>query len=229
MRRVDRAVNHTGIDQAREERRFGFDAADRYNARMPTSAVLSPHHRRMLAEMGIDVWLRRAAVAAEPAAVAAPTTTPQPTPSTQPTLTVPIDALPTPAPVELECIAAPGAIVMGAFASAADRRLAQDVLLAVAGPSAKVVRTQFRWPQTQTADRSPSAARSAFAGFLRGQTERTSASCVLLLGSAATALLEGAFTLDGCDVLRLPDAAVLRGDAAQKKTLWLTISHLARR
>jgi hypothetical protein len=177
----------------------------------------------MLAEMGIDVWIRRAAVDSEPPQVAMPTITPQSIP------TVSIDASSLPAPLELECIAAPGVVVMGAFASALDRRLAQDVLLAVAGASAKVVRTQFRWPQTQTTDRSPSAARSAFAGFLRGQTERTSARCVMLLGNAASVLLEPAFTLDGCNVFSLPDAAQLRGDAAQKKTLWLTISHLASR
>lgn len=222
MCRAGRATNDTGIDQAREERPFGFDAARRYNARMPTPAAPSPRHRRMLAEMGIDVWIRRAAVDTELPQAAAPTITPQPMPA------VSIDALPPPAPVELECIAAPGAVVMGAFASAHDRRFAQDVLLAVAGASATVVRTQFRWPQTQTADRSPSAARSAFVGFLRGQTERTSARCVMLLGNAATALLESEFTLDGCNVIYLPDAAQLRGDAAQKKTLWLTISPLAR-
>ena len=106
---------------------------------MPTPAAPSPRHRRMLAEMGIDVWIRRGAVDAEPPQVAAPTMTPQPTPAVsidalpQPAPVVSIDALPQPAPVELECIAAPGVVVMGAFASAPDRRFAQDVLLAVAG------------------------------------------------------------------------------------------------
>ena len=196
-----------------------------YNDRMPTPAAPPRHHRRLLADMGIDLWIRRMPVESQPEIVAAPTAAPI---AARPAITVSIDTTPASAPVELECLAAPGAVVMGAFASVADRRFAQDVVLAVAGAKATVVRTQFRWPQTQTADRSPSAAHSAFAGFLRGQTQRSNARCLLLFGSAATALLEPAFSLDGCTVLSLPDAAQLRGDAARKKTLWLSISHLAR-
>jgi hypothetical protein len=189
---------------------------------MPAPATPTPRQRRLLADMGIDLWIRRAHVDSEPTIIAAPTVT-------QPVITVSIDAPPPhPAPVELQCLAAPGVVVIGAFASVADRRFAQDVVLALAGARATVVRTQFRWPQTQTADVSPSAARSAFVGFLRGQTERSNARCLMLLGSGATALLEPAFSLDGCNVLNLPDAAQLRGDAARKKTLWLSISHLVR-
>jgi hypothetical protein len=205
---------------------------------MPAPATLSTRQRRALAAMGIDLWIRRAPANSTPAnstpadsvpaQVAAPAVV-------RPAITVSMDARPPPQalpyapPVELECLAAPGGVVLGAFASAADRRFAQDVLLAVAGATAAVARTHFRWPQTQTGDVSPSAARSAFGGFLRGQTQRTGARCLMLFGSAATALLDPAFSQGGCSVLTLPDAATLRGDAARKKALWLTISHLAQR
>jgi len=224
MGRADRAVNDTGIDQSREERR---NEERRYNDPMPAPATLSIRQRRALAEMGIDLWIRRAPPNS-PHAELAPAAVDD-WPAIQPTIPVSVDAPPPLAPVELECLAAPGAVVLGAFASGADRRFAQDVLLAVAGATAAIARTQFRWPQTQTADVSPSAARSAFTGFLRGQTQRTAARCLMLLGTAATALLDPAFSLDGCRVLSLPDAAVLRGDAGRKKSLWLTISHLAQR
>jgi DNA polymerase III psi subunit len=208
---------------------FGFGAAHGYNGAMPAAATLSTRQRRLLADMGIDVWVRRApaavveGVVAEPVVVESAVVTRT---AAQPAITVSLDPT-SHAAIELECIAAPGVVVIGAFAGAADRRFAQDVVLAVAG-NAAVVRTQFRWPQTQTGDVSPAAARSAFAGFLRGQTQRADARCLLLLGGGATALLESAFSSDGCTVLSLPDAAQLRGDPAAKKSLWLAISPLVR-
>lgn len=198
---------------------------------MSAAASLSGRQRRALAEMGIEVWVRRSvATAAVPVAVAAPGVGATP---------VAIPASPEPpraqsvsdasAPVQLECFTATGAVVLGAFANAADRRIAQDVLLAVVGMDAAVARTLFRWPLTQTADASPAAARAAFNGFVRGQTERAHARCLLLFGAPATTLFDPASSLDGCTVLRVPDAGTLRGDAAGKKALWLTISSLVHR
>jgi hypothetical protein len=206
---------------------------------MNSSVTLSDRQRRALAEMGIDVWVRRgrsndlgamsrAEVAVSPAPPR-PASTPAPVVDGGSLQEIAQPARAQTAPsVQLECLAAPGAVAIGAFANPTDRRFAQDILLAIAGTGAAVQRAQFRWPQTQTGDASLAAARSAYGGFLRGQSDRAGARCLLLLGEAAQALLDPSFAVNECRVLRLRDAAALRGDAAEKKALWLTISPLAR-
>jgi hypothetical protein len=208
---------------------------------MNSSVTLSNRQRRALADMGIDLWVRRVrGDVAQPAPRTEVTDSTRSIPSSPELTPEPIavgtvaraagdQARTQTAPsVQLECLAAPGAVLIGAFANSTDRRFAQDILLAVAGIGAAVQRTQFRWPQTQTGDASLAAARSAYMGFLRGQTERAGARCLLLLGDAAQALLDSPFAVNDCSLLRLRDAGALRGDAAGKKALWLTISPLAR-
>ena len=197
---------------------------------MASPPTWSNRQLRALAEMDIDVWIRRAApvarVIVDAAALAVsakdpPPPRPDPRPQQQPrTLAA--------AAVQLECLAAPGAVVVGAFASAADRRFVQDILLTLAGMSAAVARTQFRWPQTQTTDQSVAAARSAYAGFLRGQLDRAGARCLLLFGAAALKLYDASMAGSECSVLCVDDVAVLRGDSIAKKALWLELSQLTR-
>ncbi len=195
------------------------------------SIPLSARQRHILAEMGIDVWIRRSSV--EPSAVVAE---PEPEADPEAAKVRPIPALPAvePAPqgagkstvlrVALDCLAAPGAIVIGRFASPHDQRLARDIALAVGGASGDLKRTHFRWPQTRTGDSSAAAARNAYRGFLRGQIDRTSARWVLLLGNDAQVLLDADADIETPRLLRLPDASALRADPLGKKRLWLSVS-----
>jgi hypothetical protein len=196
------------------------------------SITLSNDQRRVLALMGVDVWVRRGVsqpppvVAAEPGVVArvepetvarvepAPVAGPRPIPLPQ---TADVRA-------SLDCIAARGVLVIGDFANPLDRRLAQDIVLAMAGMTADLQRAQFRWPQTQTGDSTLAAARNAYRGFLRGQIERAGARQLLLLGSSADALLDSESGLGEVQIYRFSDARALRADPLEKKRLWLSVS-----
>jgi hypothetical protein len=192
-----------------------------------TSISLSNDQRRMLAQMGIDVWVRRGALPAVAAAEPAIAVRAEPAPAVA-------DRRPDPQTqagsvrASVDCIAANGVIAVGDFANPLDRRLAQDIVLAIAGMTAEMQRAQFRWPQTQTGDSTPAAARNAYRGFLRGQIERAGARRVLLLGASAEALLESEADLGDVQILRCPDARVLRADPLAKKQLWLSVSPRAR-
>jgi hypothetical protein len=204
----------------------------------PSSIQLSNAQRHSLAAMGIDVWVRRGAVAA----AVAPTRQPQDARSRAPAVAVeprieaktPASSA-SPAPVvkpsaapqlrvRVDCVAAPGVLAVGELADASDRRLVQDIVLAVAGMAATPQRAQFRWPQTQTGDSTPAAARTAYRAFLRGQIERADANLILLLGAAAESLLESDATLGDVQFLRFADVRALRADPLAKKRLWLSVS-----
>jgi hypothetical protein len=205
----------------------------------PSSIQLSNAQRHTLAAMGIDVWVRRSRGDVE---VAAPTIQPKDARSKAPAVAVeprieaktpasspspPPAAKPAGAPqlrVLVDCVAAPGVLAVGELADASDRRLAQDIVLAVAGMAAAPQRAQFRWPQTQTGDSTPAAARNAYRAFLRGQIERADAKLILLLGAAAESLLESDAALGDVQFLRFPDVRALRADPLAKKRLWLSVS-----
>lgn len=186
--------------------------------------------------MGIDVWVRRGAVkpaaaSIVPAKVAraeAPAVAVERRIETSPPVPV---AKPPAVPelrLTLDCVAAPGVLALGELADASDRRLAQDIVVAVAGMTATPQRAQFRWPQTQTGDSTPAAARNAYRAFLRGQIERAGAKVVLLLGRTAESLLESDATTGDVQILRFPDVRALRADPLAKKRLWLSVSPLVR-
>ena len=128
--------------------------------------------------------------------------------------------------VLLDCIAAPGIVLVGELGNPLDRQLAQDIVHAIAGMTVDVQRAQFRWPQTQTGDATPAAARNAYRGFLRGQLERASARSLLLLGAGAAALADDVSNFGDVVLLALPDARALRADPVAKKRLWLNVSPL---
>lgn len=212
--------------------------------------MLSNAQRRALAQMGIDVWVRRAVpVSGTPTVVAVvpsplpgprPILTPTPTPTRSPAPTRPAAAAPpgvSEQPVAprlgtaelrvlLDCIAAPGVVLVGELGNPLDRRLAQDIVQAIAGMTVEVQGAQFRWPQTQTGDATPAAARNAYRGFLRGQLERASARSLLLLGAGAAALTDQETNFGDVVLLALPDARALRADPVAKKRLWLSVSPL---
>jgi hypothetical protein len=127
------------------------------------------------------------------------------------------------ATVRLDCIAAPGVVVVGDLATPSDRRIARDIVLAIAGATASVSQAEFRWPVTQTGDSGPDARASAFRGFLHGQVERAAARRLLLLGARVATLLPDRATLGAAEVLHVSDAGALRADPAAKERLWRTV------
>jgi hypothetical protein len=206
------------------------------------SISLSNAQRRVLAAMGIDVWVRRGAPATPVAAIVPSTVVRSDLPSVvvEPRIEAmtpapkppPASALDPSASLEirltLDCVAAPGVLALGELADASDRQLAQDIVRAIAGMTATSQRAQFRWPQTQTGDSTPTAARNAYRAFLRGQCERADAKLILLLGRAAESLLESEATIGDIEILRFPDIRALRADPLAKKRLWLSVSRHVR-
>ena len=199
------------------------------------SISLSNEQRRALADMGIDVWVRRGV--AKPVAAVAQIAAQREKETVAPTNSVPVAAEQrregaTRAPVAtdatqlrvaLDCMSSGGTVVVGDFADPLDRRLAHDVALAIGGV-ADVQRAQFRWPQTVTGDSTLSAARNAYRGFLRGQIDRAGAHLVLLFGAGAQLLFDAEGGLGDVEILRTADARDLRADPMAKKQLWLSVS-----
>ncbi len=185
--------------------------------------------------MGIDVWVKRgaprvAALPVQPVTSGVVNQAPAPAQVSKRTAEPPRATAVAPeasVAIQLECVSGPGAVLVGALSGAADLRLARDIVQAIAGPDAALQRTAFRWPQTQSGDTSPAGASSAYAGFLRGQTDRASARCLLLLGAAATELADSVELANGAAVLRCAAATSIRADFAAKKALWLAISKFA--
>ena len=183
---------------------------------------LTNSQRRALSELGVDVWVRRAA---------------QPAAKTAEQVAKTLALVPVPAASEraeyradLDCLAVTGAVIVGRWHNPLDKRLANDVALAIAMAhdpammqSAKVQQTAFTWPATQTGDRSIGAARNAFKAFLRGQAERAHARCVVLFGDAAGALADDQDAAVP-RVVRQPAIGALRADPNAKKALWLNVS-----
>ena len=178
--------------------------------------------------MGIDVWVRRLRVANPTARVA-------PVPVVD-RIDTPVRVLDHAAAastqmsglqVNLDCMAAPGIVIVGRLTNPLDRRMARDIVLTVAGARADVQRAQFRWPLTQTGDASAAAAGNAYRGFLRGQLERAHARWLLLLGASSSALLDPVVAVGDATLLRLPEASALRADPIAKQRLWLNVSQQA--
>jgi hypothetical protein len=131
---------------------------------------------------------------------------------------------------ELDCLATQGVVIVGRWQNALDKRLANDIAMAIAMAhdqmmvqSPKLQQAAFKWPATQTGDRSFRAARSAFKAFLRGQAERAHARCVVLFGDAAGALADDQASATA-RVVRQPSIGALRADPSAKKALWLNVS-----
>lgn len=144
---------------------------------------------------------------------------------------------------ELDCVAIDGVVLVGRWHNPLDRRLAHDIAVALATlhhrgvsqsadlqqkaqhaeqPSQpKIQQTAFRWPATQTGDRSAAGARNAFKAFLRGQAERAHARCVVLFGDVAADLADDLESHSLPATLRQPAIGALRADPNAKKALWL--------
>jgi hypothetical protein len=195
------------------------------------SIGLTDRQRRALAGMGIEVWVRREA-APVVATVAITATPPESETKRAQILHAPERSNPMPTPpvaapnerrIMLDCVASAGVVLVGECASPLDRQLAKDIALALAPANRQPLKSQFRWPQTQTGDASEAAARNAFRGFLRGQIERANARWLLLFGTTATGLLDQDAQL-GPETLRLPELRALRADPNEKRRLWLSVS-----
>jgi hypothetical protein len=138
---------------------------------------------------------------------------------------------------ELDCFASAGIVIVGRWQNALDKRLANDIAIALGGAIAnepdmvqaasaqqKVQQTEFRWPATQTGDASFAAACGAFKAFVRGQAERAHARCVVLFGDVAAALAADIESAVAVLVVRQPSIGALRADPNAKKALWLNVS-----
>jgi len=193
----------------------------------PSPSTLSAQQRRVLDALGVDVWVRRTAVE-RPAPRVSATPMVQVSQVARAAAFVPPVAPAAQADVELriqfDCVAAPGVVAVGGFANPLDRRIALDIVHAIAGVSAQLQLTQFRWPQTQTRDAGVAAAANAYREFLRGQVERAGARWLLLFGVTAPVLVDTLEGVGDVTILRLPAAAALRADPQAKKQLWLSVS-----
>jgi hypothetical protein len=198
------------------------------------SIGLTDRQRRALAGMGIEVWVRREAapVVATVAITATRSAPPESETKRAQILHAPERSKPMPTPpvgapnerrIMLDCVASAGVVLVGECASPLDRQLAKDIALALAPANPQPLKSQFRWPQTQTGDASEAAARNAFRGFLRGQIDRAHARWLLLFGTTATGLLDQDAQL-GPETLRLPELRALRADPNEKRRLWLSVS-----
>ena len=191
---------------------------------------LSPQQLSVLAALGVDVWIRRAVIEkAAPRMTATPMVEISPaTPlATRVPSEAPVAQAGTELRIQLDCIAAPGVVVVGGFGNPLDRRIVQDIVQAIAGVSAQLQHTQFRWPQTQTGDAGVTAAANAYREFLRGQVERANARRLLLFGETAASLVDTRGGVGEVTILQLPDADALRADPLAKKRLWLSVSQPA--
>ncbi|HET6472838.1 MAG TPA: hypothetical protein VFG38_13415 [Pseudomonadales bacterium] len=196
----------------------------------------------------------RSAVGAAPARLRARETPAKPAErsSTIPSNDSPVGAKPDDVDfrAELDCVAVDGVVLVGRWHNPLDKRLAHDIAVALATlhqrpasqsadlqqkaaqdgvppPQPKVQQTAFRWPATQTGDRSVAAARNAFRAFLRGQAERAHARCVVLFGDAAAELADDLESQSLPPTLRQPAIGALRADPNVKKALWLNASQNA--
>lgn len=197
-------------------------------------SILSPLQRSVLDALGVDVWVRRTVVAQAARVVATPMAQVReisqaipvavPVPRGAPAVQAVVELR-----IQLDCIAAPGIVIVGGFANLPDQRIALDIVQATAGVSAQTQHTQFRWPQTQTQtrDAGTSSAANAYREFLRGQVERAQARWLLLFGTAAASLLDSRGAVGDVTILQLPEAAALRADPQAKKRLWLSVSQPA--
>jgi len=195
-----------------------------------TRSTLSPQQRSVLDALGVDVWIRRTVVE-EPAARVTATPMVEVRDVTPVATRVPREAPARQTGVELriqlDCIAAPGVVIVGGFTNPLDRRIGQDIVQAIAGVSAQLQPTEFRWPQTQTRDAGTTAAANAYREFLRGQVERAHARWLMLFGATAASLVDIRGGIGDVTILQLPDAAALRADPLAKKRLWLSVSQPA--
>lgn len=203
---------------------------------------VQPHlvRRRLLAAMGIDVWIRRREKPAQASVPEPVRNTPapraerksepptvRPLPSERPAV---VAAAPTATAAasanavrDLTAVSGGGAVVVGAVIDAADSIVLQGVFRAAAqaGAAAQVVR--FVWPQAGMSDGSAESLAVAYRGFLKGQASRAQATTVVLLGELACA--DGAVdAIDAVTAIVGPTPAQLRMDPAAKRTLWLTIA-----
>lgn len=187
--------------------------------------------QRVLAELDIDIWVRRGAAPSE----SAPEDDSQTNDGSreQPAVSVELPGAPAlspegAVPLEIRCLSMSPALVIGELALEDDRRLARDVLRAAAGfPERQPGSSTFRWPQTSRGDQGPAAARSALNAFLRGQIERGAVARVVVLGETTGELLFPGLQGDdqltdfgGARCLVSGSARDLRASSQRKRSLW---------
>ena len=210
----------------------------------------SAKQRRVLAEMGIDVWVRRGLVPPESEAVAversrASEAEPSPPRSDRgPVPGVAGDALQVdPAPAKpkpqtvataeerfkLQAVSLQGVLAIVEMAVDDDLRLVSDVLKAASQFSnARPETHAFQWPQ-QADVTDMAAAGRAFTAFLKARTEAVKPTQLILFGARAAKLLFAEDAVPehhlGAQVRCADDVGQLRRDPNRKRALWQAISN----
>lgn len=201
--------------------------------------MYSSSQRRILGELGVELWVRRArsvAAVAEPAVglgddLTAARSLPAPSGDTGRTAAPTGGATESPFSLELVGLRAAGVLVIGELPLAADRRFARDVLAAVAGmPSLEPEAVPFGWPQSSRGDQGREAAGQALEAFLRGQVQREEVRTLVIFGEVPRELLFPRIE-EGNRVVQFAGVAgvltgtteALRSSAARKRELWHTL------
>jgi hypothetical protein len=125
--------------------------------------------------------------------------------------------------IEFVSLSGPAAVIVGVLSTADERRIAQGIYLALAGPGADPSTARFEWPPAGAAVAGAAAAESACKAFLAGQVDRAGAACLVLLGDAETDRLPDPDRIT-VPVIRAPSAAALRAEPRLKRELWRAIA-----
>lgn len=186
----------------------------------------------MLADMGIEVWVRRTDAgestveglsdgAQEPPAEIMVGDARPPLAEARSVAVSPLAVSPAPATtLDLTVLSAAGAVVVGPAGEPSDQKLMQGVLLAVAKQPVRSGR--FVWPQTGYRDQSDAALETAYRAFLTAQVRRTQARILVLMGSAAQRGTND--EIEGAPVVRSSTATDLRTNPAGKRNLWIELA-----
>ena len=205
--------------------------------------VAGVEQRRVLAEMGIDVWVRRsasvpaAAVEAESPPAPLPDRQLEPGTSADEAAVAPNAAEGTGERFKVHSVSLNGVFAIAEMASPEDQRLVGDVVKAVSGfVAANPESYVFEWPQqAQVTDLG--AAQRAFGAFLKARAEVSTPTWIILFGDRPIRLLFGPDappdtmpeTYLGAGLSCVDPVTILRRNPERKRVLWQAVSNRPRR
>jgi hypothetical protein len=197
---------------------------------------LGARRRRILAAMGIEVWLPRdrdrdrdrdrgmpatAVVVASTGAAGEVAHSEQV--DTPATVHVPAA---TALQIDVSALSGPGGVVVGHFASGDERRLVQGIYLATAASSEEPSVSRFQWPPPAAIHGGAGDGLTAWGAFLEGQVRRNRATCLVVLGDFGHLPAPDRVEVP---IVRGPSVRELRGSPALKRQLWHAIATTKRR
>jgi hypothetical protein len=193
--------------------------------------VLSTSQRRILDELGVDLWVRRnLALSNAPVEETSMLEPDNGLPAPEPGAAPMAPAEPETFTLDLLGFRSGPVLVIGTLPLAEDRRLARDVLAAACGGSVDdAAQAPFKWPQSSRGARDAAAAATALDAFLRGQVERAAVRVIVVLGRTVRALLfpevedETCVDFAGARCALTASAEELRASGQCKRRLWHTL------